>query len=111
MDILDKAFLWVLYSSFTSTVIILMVLLAKKLSRNRLKARACHTLWFLVLIRLLLPFTPESNLSVFNFFPKSRIAPIVYHSSDFKGLVKDQVITNDNEIDLMVKQTIMKVES
>lgn len=103
MNILDKAFLWILYSSFTSTIIVLIVLLIKTIFKNQLSSRVRHALWFLVLIRLLLPFIPESNLSLFNFFPKKNIDTVVYNSFQSNNLTQEQMIGNDNEFNLHLK--------
>ncbi|WHH60905.1 M56 family metallopeptidase [Petroclostridium sp. X23] len=69
MDILSTVFLRILYSSLTASIIILMVLLLKKILKNRIGIRLYHALWLLVLARLLLPVVPESPLSLFNLMP------------------------------------------
>ncbi|XHR27205.1 MAG: M56 family metallopeptidase [Chthoniobacteraceae bacterium] len=64
---LTKCFEWLLRSSWQGAVLIVAVLLVQTALRRRLSARWRFNLWFLVLARLLLPFSPESALSVFNF--------------------------------------------
>lgn len=103
MSILEKAFLWILYSSLTSIIIILVVLLIKKIFKDQLSPRLCHALWFLVLIKLLIPFVPESNLSLFNLFPEKNINPVSYNSFEPKYLTQEQWGKNDNEFNLHLK--------
>jgi bla regulator protein BlaR1 len=71
MIILEKVFVRVLYSSLTATVIVLLVLFLKRIFKERFSPRFYHILWLLVLIRLLVPFAPESNLSIFNLLPSN----------------------------------------
>lgn len=70
--ILKKIFLRVLYASLTSTTIALLILFIGKIFKDKLTPRFHHILWLLVLIRLLMPFAPESNLSIFNLLPGSK---------------------------------------
>jgi len=69
MIILQRIFLKILYSSLTATVMVSLVLLLKRIFKHRFSPRFHHILWLLVLIRLLIPFAPESNLSLFNLLP------------------------------------------
>lgn len=64
---LSQCFDWLLRSSWQGAVLIVAVLIAQRLLRRQLNARWRFNLWLLVLVRLILPFSPESALSVFNF--------------------------------------------
>ncbi|HVY70222.1 MAG TPA: M56 family metallopeptidase [Verrucomicrobiae bacterium] len=63
-----------LVASGQAAVIVLLVLLAQWAFQRHLAARWRHALWWLVVARLLLPFTPASPLSVFNWvnLPRSQ---------------------------------------
>lgn len=95
MNILEKLFLWILYSSLTSTVIVLVIFLVKGAFKNQLSPRFHHILWFLVLVRLLVPFIPESNLSLFNLFSKGEMAPIKYDFLGNKYLIQEEIDEKD----------------
>lgn len=58
-------------ASLASTVIILLLLLTRKLLYRRLGPRIFHVLWFLVLIKLLVPMAPQSPISLFNLVPQN----------------------------------------
>lgn len=80
ISFLEKGFEWLLRSSWQGAVLIVAVLLVQAALRGRLSARWRFNLWFLVMVRLLLPFSPESALSVFNFVkpqPVVRLAQTV----------------------------------
>lgn len=68
MNIIFMIFSLVLNSSIEASIVALLILLTKNLFRNFINARLHYILWFLVLARLLIPFFPESNLSLFNIF-------------------------------------------
>ena len=99
MNALEKIFLWILYSSLTSAVIVFVVLLIRKIFKNQLSPRLSHALWFLVLIRLLIPFMPESNLSLFNLFSNKSIDYIAHTSFKSNFLAGEHIIENNEEQD------------
>ena len=57
-------------ASWQAAVLALLVIAIQFALRNRLSARWRHNLWFLVLLRLLLPVTPPASFSLFNFTPQ-----------------------------------------
>lgn len=57
---------WLLRSSGEAVVLILLVLLVQALLGGRLRPCWRYRLWWLVLLRLILPVFPESRLSLFN---------------------------------------------
>lgn len=103
MTILETVFLWVLYSSLTSTIIILLVLFIKKLLKNQISSRFCHALWILVLIKLLFPFSLESSLSLFNLFPPNDI-----HISSYNMETSLSNNTTNANLDNIQKQNTHK---
>ncbi|AFS77130.1 beta-lactamase regulatory protein BlaR [Gottschalkia acidurici 9a] len=74
MNILKEIFLWVIYSSITASLISTIIILIKKICNNHIKPRVQHALWFLVLIKLLIPFSLQSDISIFNLFPQNIIS-------------------------------------
>ena len=59
---------WLLNHSLEAGVLVLLVLLVQWLFRRQLTSRWRFALWWIVLARLLLPFSPESPMSLFNVF-------------------------------------------
>jgi beta-lactamase regulating signal transducer with metallopeptidase domain len=69
---------WLLTHSLEAGVLVLLVLAVQWLFRRRLTSRWRFALWWIVLARLLLPFNPESALSLFNFVrPAMAPSPVV----------------------------------
>jgi beta-lactamase regulating signal transducer with metallopeptidase domain len=67
LQFFDKL-LWI---SIQSSVLIILIVLVQKVLRGRLGIRWHYLLWFLLLIRLAMPWLPESKLSIFNLVPRS----------------------------------------
>lgn len=61
---------WLLKSSGQAAVLVVLVLVAQWLLRHRLAPRWRHALWWLVVLRLVLPVSFESLVSVYNLAPK-----------------------------------------
>ncbi len=62
----SRVFTGVCWLSCQGALVIVMVLLVQWLARRWLSARWRYNLWGLVLLRLVVPFSPESPLSIFN---------------------------------------------
>ncbi len=63
---LDFTHSWLWRATWQASVVIVLVLLAQWIFRRQLSPRWRHALWLLVLIRLALPWTVPSPLSLFN---------------------------------------------
>jgi beta-lactamase regulating signal transducer with metallopeptidase domain len=68
---LMRFFDWLLWASLQGTVLIVMIVLIQKILRRRLPVHWHYFLWSLLLIRLVVPWLPESKMSIFNFVPRS----------------------------------------
>ncbi|AZV57458.1 M56 family metallopeptidase [Clostridium sp. AWRP] len=55
-------------ASLNGSVLVILILLIKMLLKKKLKAEFHYFIWFLLIIKLIMPYGPESNLSIFNIF-------------------------------------------
>jgi len=62
---------WLLWASLQGSVLIALIVLVQLILRGKLGIRWHYLLWVLLLIRLAVPWLPESKMSVFNLLPKS----------------------------------------
>ncbi|WP_240418789.1 M56 family metallopeptidase [Paenibacillus periandrae] len=69
MDIVNNIFVWFVYATFAASIVALLVISIQKLFHRYMNARIRHALWLIVLIRLLLPVFPNSDVSIFNMVP------------------------------------------
>lgn len=64
-----RFFVWLVRSSVQASVLICLILAVQAVLRRKLAPRWYYFLWFLLLARLVVPWTPESSVSVFNLLP------------------------------------------
>ena len=62
---------WLLWVSIQGSVLIVLIVLVQKILRRRLPIRWHYFVWTLLLIRLAMPWLPESRMSIFNLVPRS----------------------------------------
>jgi len=68
---LMRFFDWLLWASLQGTVLIVMIVIIQKILRRRLPVHWHYLLWLLLLVRLAMPWLPESKMSIFNLVPRS----------------------------------------
>lgn len=61
-------FKWIVCSTVMASLLVMLILLIKLIIKNRLGARWHYFIWTLVLLKLIIPFGPESELSIYNLF-------------------------------------------
>ena len=66
-----RFFDWLLWASLQGTVLIILIVLIQIILRRRLPVRWHYFLWLLLLMRLAVPWLPQSRISVFNLVPRS----------------------------------------
>ena len=67
MDIVFKLIFW---TSVYASLVAIIIIISKKLLKNIISPRWHYILWVILIIKLLIPFGPESNISFFNAVPQ-----------------------------------------
>lgn len=67
MLVFSNAFDWIWQTSVMAAILIVLIFMVKWLLKGRLNIRWQYSLWLLLIIRLLLPWAPESPLSIYQF--------------------------------------------
>ena len=94
---LMDVFNWIIRSSAYAVVSIAVIALAQFAGRRRLPARWLYAFWLILLVRLVLPFGPESGLSLWNLLP-----PAVYENGSIaSAFPSDVLFITDNGKDAM----------
>ena len=62
---------WLLWTTIQAALLFCLIMLVQLILRSRLPIRWHYCLWLLLLIRLAIPWLPESKISIFNLVPKS----------------------------------------
>ncbi len=68
---------WLLRSTLQASMLIGLILLVQITLRGKLGPRWSHALWLILLIRMVLPWAPQSRVSIFNLIPHSD-SPVVW---------------------------------
>ncbi|MTI55437.1 M56 family metallopeptidase [Geosporobacter ferrireducens] len=85
-----NAFLIVLKMSFLGTIAAIIILLIKKIFKNKISASCHYLIWMILLLRLIVPYCPESSVSVYNFFTNHN-----YGTEEIQSPVINNVGHND----------------
>lgn len=64
-------FAWLLETTLVAAMVTCLILAAQKLLGRRLGPRWCHALWLVLVIRMVLPWTPPSPVSLLHLVPAS----------------------------------------
>lgn len=67
LDFLAQSFESLIKVSWQASVLVALVLLIQSLFRSKLSSGWRYALWMIVLLRLMLPFSPKSPVSLFNY--------------------------------------------
>jgi len=62
---------WLLWTTIQAALLFCLILLLQLILRGRLPIRWHYCLWLLLLVRLAIPWLPESRISIFNLVPRS----------------------------------------
>ncbi|SHH51904.1 M56 family metallopeptidase [Clostridium grantii] len=62
-------FKMILSLSFMGSILAVIIIIVKGFFRNRLNANWHYYIWILVIIKLSIPYAPESSVSIYNLFP------------------------------------------
>ena len=65
---------WLINMSITGSITAIIIIFIKALFKNKLSAKWQYYIWVILLIRLLVPALPESQISVFNRMPSMEYA-------------------------------------
>lgn len=71
----------------------LIILLIKTLLKNKINKRYAYLLWIILVIKLIIPFGPESNISLFNSIP------INSNMENILSINRGQLENNDTKLD------------
>lgn len=96
MSFLLSAFQWVLYASVMAGILTIVIILLKLLLGNKLNIKWHSWVWFLVMIRLLVPYAPETPFSVFNLWGLFPGVPNYTMSEQQVNLINDSGLAQNN---------------
>ncbi|KUO77949.1 MAG: hypothetical protein APF81_19250 [Desulfosporosinus sp. BRH_c37] len=96
MSFLLSAFQWVLYASVMAGILTIVIILLKLLLGNKLNVKWHSWVWLLVMIRLLVPYAPETPFSVFNLWGLFSGVPNYTMSEQQVNLIDNSGLAQNN---------------
>ncbi|OPH57658.1 hypothetical protein BC351_03845 [Paenibacillus ferrarius] len=72
-------FHWVWSVSAMASVLVVFIIVMQKVLKAHLKPRWHYILWLLVILRLIMPWSPESKLSIYNWVGTPEVVQSVVH--------------------------------
>lgn len=91
--------LWLGKTSLMASVVVILILGIKTLLRDRLPVKWQYALWLVLIMRLILPWAPESSYSLYNLFPKATNAStetMFTDAGDYE-ITSSSLLTEDEE--------------
>lgn len=76
---LPSLFDWVIETSIMASIVVGLILCVKVLLRNRLTPRWQYMLWMILIIRLLLPWSPDSSYSIYSLLSDKNGTAVIFH--------------------------------
>lgn len=89
-----EAFRFVLTASLYASVVGLVIIIIKMILKSRLSANWHYLLWMVLILKLLVPFGPESAFSLFNAAPE--MPQVMTEASDQMGQQYEAPLTAEN---------------
>ncbi|GAB6436045.1 MULTISPECIES: M56 family metallopeptidase [Bacillus] len=76
---LPRFFDWVIETAIMASILVGLILCIKILLRNKLPPRWQYLLWIILIVRLLLPWSPGSSYSIYSILSYSNGTPVTSH--------------------------------
>ncbi|MEX1376163.1 MAG: DUF6034 family protein [Eubacteriales bacterium] len=92
----------IIINTILSSVMILFVLLAKGVFKNKIKPAVVSVLWIMVMVRLLMPFSIESPINIWSFMPEKETAAAKETMPSAEYNYAPPIYTMESEIDIPV---------
>lgn len=101
----------ILMSSIMGSVIVLLVLIIKGLLGRRLSAAFQYYIWFVLLVRLIIPWGPQSSISIHNIFSPAVERELNLSSEDTTGITQNEIDTGINDAETGIEGNTGLTES
>ncbi|KAA6458911.1 MULTISPECIES: M56 family metallopeptidase [Bacillus cereus group] len=63
---LSTVFDWIINTSIMASILVALILSVKMVLKNKLTARWHYIMWFILIVRLILPWSPDSSYSIYS---------------------------------------------
>lgn len=96
---LPRFFDWVIETSIMASILVGLILCVKILLRNKLTPRWQYLLWMILIVRLLLPWSPDSSYSIYSILSYSNgTSDTFYQESVVVSSSKERTTIGDTKV-------------
>lgn len=74
---LPRFFDWVIETSLMASILVGLILCIKIVLRNKLTPRWQYLLWMILIVRLILPWSPDSSYSIYSMLSYGNGTPVI----------------------------------
>lgn len=93
---LEEFFKLILLSSAMGSIVALLIISIKAIFAKQFNAHWGYYIWFLLIVRLIIPIAPESPISLFNVFVSSNIETVIPAEYNRLNIESNNQITQPN---------------
>ena len=101
--LLLSSFQFTIHSTIMGSIFVFLILILKALFKNNLKLKLLNCLWIFFIIRLLIPYAPETSFSIYNLNPLSKAK--IIQKNNITKYFQDTFSTN-NTADHLTESSI-----
>ncbi|RDY27580.1 hypothetical protein CHL78_008935 [Romboutsia weinsteinii] len=95
---MDELFKLILRTSLYGSITGILILFINIIFKNKLTPKWSYLLWLLLVIKLIIPFGPESNVSIFNKFESENLKTISSYQDKSNNKLLDQSYQNTSDV-------------
>ncbi|MBO1628397.1 M56 family metallopeptidase [Bacillus arachidis] len=108
---LPRFFDWVIETSIMASILVGLILCVKILLRNKLTPRWQYMLWMILIVRLLLPWSPDSSYSIYSLLSYSSGVSEVFQKNTTFAIPKESVSEDKTNHTVTTKEENYKSNS
>lgn len=108
---LPRFFDWVIETSIMASILVGLILCVKILLRNKLTPRWQYMLWMILIVRLLLPWSPDSSYSIYSLLSYSPGVSEVFQKNTTPAIPKESVSEDKTNYTVTTKEDSYKSNS
>ncbi|WP_144551223.1 M56 family metallopeptidase [Bacillus mycoides] len=92
---LPRLFDWVIETSIMASIVVGFILCVKIVLRNKLTPRWQYVLWMVLIVRLVLPWSPDSSYSIYSILSYNSGTEAIFHQ---KEPMNENVVVDDTNV-------------
>lgn len=89
-----KIFDYILETSLVGSILVALILLLRSIFKNHMKKSIIYYLWFVLILKLLIPFGPESKLSIYNLVPTNSEESLILEQRNIGNQINNKSISD-----------------